>query len=115
MEHIGELIKKGETIILKGYDPVAAQGFTQVPNLILKSGVISAGAKLIYSLLLSYYWNNNKVFPGQGRLSKECGKSQGWVSQQAAELEKKGFLEIQRRGQGRTNIYILTYKVDKKN
>ena len=110
MEPISNIIKE-KTILLKGFDPVAAEGFTQVPNFILKSAKLSAGAKLVYSLLLSYAWHNDSCFPGQERLSKDCGKSQGWVSQQMGELEMEGFLEIQRRGQGKTNIYILTYKV----
>ena len=115
MEQIGNLIKEKEkTILLKGFDPVTAEGFTQVPNFILKSPKLSAGAKLVYSLLLSYAWHNDSCFPGQERLSKDCGKSQGWVSQQMSELEQEGYLEIQRRGQGKTNIYILSYKVTSK-
>lgn len=114
MEHISISLKDKQNIILKGYDPVAAEGFTQVPNLILRSDKLDAGAKLVYSILLSYAWHNDFCFPGQSRLAKDCGKSQGWVSQQMKELEKKGFLEIQRRGQGKTNIYILTYKIKNK-
>ena len=113
MEPIGEIIKE-KTILLKGFDPVAAEGFTQVPNMILKNSKISAGAKLVYSLLLSYAWHNDSCFPGQERLSSDCGKTQQWVSFQMKELEDNGFLEIKRRGQGKTNIYILTYKVEKK-
>ena len=115
MEHISESLKQKEkTILLKGFDPVAAEGFTQVPNLILKSSKVSAGAKLVYSLLLSYAWHNDSAFPGQDRLAKDCGKSQGWVSQQMSELEREGYLEIQRRGQGKTNIYTLSYRVTSK-
>lgn len=113
MKPIGELIKE-KTILLKGFDPVVAEGFTQVPNFILKSSKLSAGAKLVYSLLLSYAWHNDSCFPGQERLSSDCGKTQSWVSKRMTELEKEGFLEIQRRGQGRTNIYILSYKVTAK-
>src|SRR5579859_2758451 len=114
MQSIGELVKE-KTILLKGYDPVAAGGFTQVPNFILKSPKLSAGAKLVKSLLLSYAWNNDSCFPGQERLSNDCGKTQQWVSLQMKELEDEGFLEIQRRGQGKTNIYILSYKVSDQN
>lgn len=115
MEPIGNLVKEKEkTILLKGFDPVAAEGFTQVPNLILKSSKVSAGAKLVYSLLLSYAWHNDSAFPGQDRLAKDCGKTQQWVSLQMGELEKQGFLEIKRRGQGKTNIYILSYRVKSK-
>ena len=112
MEPIKALIQEREkTILLNGFDPVSAGGFTQVPNLVLKNKEISAGAKLVYALLLSYAWHNDSCFPGQERLSNDCGKSQGWVSQQMKELEKQGFLEITRRGQGKTNIYALSYRV----
>jgi hypothetical protein len=110
MEPISNIIKE-KTILLKGFDPVSAEGFTQVPNFILKNVKLGAGAKLVYSLLLSYAWHNDSCFPGQERLSKDCGKTQQWVSFQMKELEDEGFLEIQRRGQGKTNIYILSYKV----
>lgn len=113
MEPIGNIIKE-KTILLEGFDPVAAQGFTQVPNLVLKDPDLGAGVKLVYSLLLSYAWHNNSCFPGQQRMSEDCGMSQGWVSLQMKELEEKGFLTIQRRGQGKTNIYTLKYKITKK-
>ena len=115
MESIKNTVKQKEkTILLKGFDPVATEGFTQVPNLVLKDKELNAGAKLVYSLLLSYAWHNNFCFPGQLRLAKNCGKSQGWVSQQMRNLENQGFLEIKRRGQGKTNIYILTYRIKQK-
>jgi hypothetical protein len=115
MEPITNIVKeKEQTILLRGFDPVAAGGFTQVPNLILKDTELSAGAKLVYSLLLSYAWHNNMCFPGQDRLANDCGKTQQWVSLQMKELGKRNFLEIQRRGQGKTNIYVLSYQVKAK-
>jgi hypothetical protein len=112
MEAIRDIVKEREqTILLKGFDPVAAAGFTQVPNLILKNEKLSAGAKLVYALLLSYAWHNDRCFPGQERLANDSGKTQQWVSLQMRELEKEGFLEIERRGQGKTNIYTLSYRV----
>ena len=113
MQSIKEILKE-KTILLEGFDPIAAQGFTQVPNLVLKNPALSAGAKLAYALLLSYAWNNSNCFPGQKRMSEDCGMSQGWVSLQMKELEEEGFLIIQRRGQGKTNIYTLKYKVKQK-
>lgn len=112
MKPLKEIIEEKEkTILLKGFDPVAAQGFTQVPNLVLKEPELSAGAKIVYALLLSYAWHNDSCFPGQERLAADCGKTQAWVSQQMKELEQQGFLEIQRRGQGKTNVYVLSYRI----
>ncbi len=115
MESIKDIVReKEQNILLKGFDPVAAEGFTQVPNLVLKSPKLSAGAKMVYSLLLSYAWHNNMCFPGQSRLAKNCGRTQGWVSQQMKELEEKRFLEITRRGQGKTNLYCLSFQIEAK-
>ncbi len=112
MKPLGELIQEKEkTILLKGFDPLAAQGFTQVPNLILRNSELTEGAKLVYALLLSYAWHNDSCFPGQDRLAADCGKTQSWVSKRMVELEQNSFLEIQRRGQGKTNIYVLSYRV----
>ena len=111
MEHISVAIEQKRTILLKGFDPVTAKGWTLVPNLVLRESLVSAGAKLVYALLLSYAWHNDYCFPGQDRLGEECGKSQGWVSQQMRELEAKGYLDVERRGQGKTNLYTLKYRV----
>ena len=114
MQHISKLIDEKRNILLKGFDPITAAGYTQVPNLILRKADLSAGAKLVYSLLLSYAWHNDCCFPGQNRLGKDCGKTQGWVSQQMCELETTGYLDIERRGQGKTNLYTLKCRIPKK-
>ena len=111
MEHISVAIEQKRTILLKGFDPVTAKGWTLVPNLVLRESVVSAGAKLVYALLLSYAWHNDYCFPGQGRLAEDCGKTQGWVSQRMRELQARGYLTIQRRGQGKTNIYTLKCRI----
>lgn len=103
-----------QNIVLMGFDPVSAGGFTQVPNFILKQSDLSSNAKVAYGLLLSYAWHNNLVFPGQERMANDMGLSQQSASRAIIELEKKGCLEIQRRGQGKTNIYILHHTVKPK-
>ena len=57
---------------------------------------------------------NNQVFPGQERMAEEIGSSKSTVGRAVQELEEQGWLEIQRRGQGKTNLYILKYKVSGK-
>src|SRR5512134_3446410 len=72
MASIGELLKE-RSIVLKGADALSAQGFTQVPNHVLRSGNITPGGKLAYAMLLSYAWQNDYCFPGQERLAKDMG------------------------------------------
>ena len=100
-----------QNIKLATTDPVALGGFTQVPNFILRDGNLSAGAKVVYSMFLSYAWNNDHCFPGQERLAEDMGMSRSRVTEFVSELERAGMVEIQRRGQGRTNIYTIHFKV----
>jgi DNA-binding MarR family transcriptional regulator len=105
--------KERQNIILEGFDPVSAGGFTQIPNYLLNQ-TFSNNAKVVYAKLLSYAWHNNKVFPGQERMADEIGTSQPTIARALKELEQEGWLEIRRRGQGKTNIYILKYSITPK-
>lgn len=100
-------------IVLQGFDPVSAGGFTQVPNMVLNSKGLSFAAKVVYAKLLSYAWNNDRVFPGQVRMAEEIGSKRSTINKAVKELEEKGWLEIDRRGQGQTNIYTLHHTVRK--
>ncbi|MDB4020166.1 helix-turn-helix domain-containing protein [Planktomarina temperata] len=107
---IGNLIKD-RNIILKGGDVISTGGgFTQVPNFILVSKKVSVGAKLTYAMLLKYAWQNDYCFPGQERLADDIGVTPRSVVNFTKELEKVGFIKVQRRGQGKTNIYELNLK-----
>ena len=105
------LAHKQQTIILKGFDPVTAHGFTQVPNVILENDALSLGAKMCYALLLRYAWQEGSCFPGQDNLAAALGLSRRSVVTFLQELEKSGYVEKVRRGLGRTNVYILHCKV----
>ncbi|MGH7993064.1 MAG: helix-turn-helix domain-containing protein [Limisphaerales bacterium] len=87
-------------------------GFTQVPNFILKDANISVGAKVAYAMFLSYAWHNDSCFPGQDRLAQDMGMTRPRVTQLIAELEAGGLVTIQRRGQGKTNLYTIHFQVN---
>jgi DNA-binding MarR family transcriptional regulator len=106
--------KAEQNILLEGFDPVSAGGFTQIPNHLLNTKDLSAVAKLVYAKLLSYAWHNNLVFPGQETMGEDIGLSKSTVNRGIQELEEKGWLTIQRRGQGKTNLYVLTHTVKPK-
>ena len=115
LRSIGELLREREkTIILKGADILTAEGFTQVPNHILRSKKLSPGAKLAYAMLLSYAWNNEYCFPGQERLSIDMGSGERSVVRYIQELEAQRFIKIRRRGQGKVNIYELNLTAHRK-
>ena len=108
------LADKKQTLLLKGFDPVSAQGFTQVPNIILENANLSLGAKLCYALLLRYAWQEERCFPGQQTLAEKLGSCRRSVVAFLQELEGSGYVEKVRRGMGKTNIYILHCKVKPK-
>ena len=70
--HIGDILKE-RNIVLRGADAATQQGFTQVPNFILKSKKLSSGDKMAFAMLLSYAWQNDYCFPGQETLAEDLG------------------------------------------
>jgi hypothetical protein len=82
------------------------RGFTSIPNYIFGLP-ISSNAKLIYMALLSYAWTNNSCYPGLATLCKDVSLTDKPVTKAIGELCEALLLEVKRRGQGKTNIYIL--------
>ena len=111
MEHIGQhLTNIDRNIRLRNADAASSRGFTQVPNFLLDSNAVSPGAKLAYALLLRYAWQNDYCFPGQQRLAADMGVSTRSVITYLKELEKVAWIVIERRGQGKSNLYELNLK-----
>jgi Helix-turn-helix domain len=115
MDHIRQHLQKVEhNMRINSVDPIAQHGFTQLPNFILRNPDLTANAKTVYSLLLSYAWHNDLCFPGQERLAEHMGTHVSTVSRAIAELENCSLIEIERRGQGKTNFYTINFVVKKK-
>ena len=115
MDHIGQRLNEIEqNMKLNTADPIARYGFTQLPNFILRNPEISVGAKTVYALLLSYAWHNNLCFPGQDRLAEDMGLTRPRVTQLLSELQSFDLIEIERRGQGKTNFYTVNFVVKRK-
>jgi biotin operon repressor len=101
-------------IILKGADVLTAKGYTSVPNHVLVSDRLSPGAKLTYAMLLKYAWQNDCCFPGQERLAQDMGVTRQSANTYVQELQREQFINIQRRGQGKTNLYELNLLATRK-
>ena len=82
------------------------RGFTSIPNYIFGLP-ISSNAKLIYMALLSYAWTNRACYPGLAKLCTDVSLSDKPVTKAIEELSNASLLEVKRRGQGKTNLYIL--------
>ena len=108
MKRVAEVLDRNITII--GADPLTQRGFTQIPNVILKTAKLSGSAKLAYTMLLSYAMQDDQCFPGQDRLGVDMGTSRQSANKYVKELHQKGFINIKRRGQGRSNLYEINLK-----
>ena len=82
------------------------RGFTSIPNYIFGLP-ISSNAKLIYMALLSYAWTNSSCYPGLAKLCHDVSLSDKPVTKAIEELSNASLLEVRRRGQGKTNLYII--------
>ena len=115
MENIGQQLSSAEqNIKLIKADIVTQHGFTQVPNFLFKGSGLSMGAIVVYSKFLSYAWHNNFCFPGQQRIAEELGMGIASINRFVKELEDSSLIEIERRGQGKTNVYNIAFVVQKK-
>lgn len=93
------------TLIIE--DPTLYHGFVQLPKLVLYARNLSRDAKLLYAVLLGYAWQEKRCFPGYGRLCDDMDASENMVRKYMRELEAVHLLSQRRRGQGRTNMYLL--------
>lgn len=115
MDHIrANLEAIEENIRINTSDPIAQHGFTQMPNFILRMPDLSTNAKTAYALLLSYAWYNRRCFPGQERMAEHMGVHVATVSRSIQELEENSLIDIERRGQGKTNLYTINFVVQKR-
>jgi len=89
-------------------DETLRQGFTQIPNAVLRRPEVTPGAKLTYMALLSYAWQEGSCFPGQLRIAEDLGVSSRSVITYLKQLQDAGLLRVKRRGLGLTNVYILS-------
>src|SRR5207245_1726160 len=74
------------------------QGFTQIPNPVLKHPAISYGAKVALGVLLSYAWQEDFCFPAQERLAKDLNCSVRNVQRLLKELKAASFIDWKQQG-----------------
>ena len=112
MKAIKEILEP-DTIIID--EPALRQGFTVVPNFLFGLKELSHGARLTYVLLLKYAWNEGSCFPGVERLARELEVERKSVMRYTRELQNQQLVSIERRGQGKTNVYHLKRWQDRRN
>ncbi len=83
------------------------QGFTQLPNRVLKDTRLSFGARLTYADLLSYAWDKESCFPGQNRIAEDLGTSTRSVRIYLRQLKKYGYISWKQQGLNKPNLYSI--------
>jgi len=81
--------------------------FTMMPNSILSNPDLSSHEVRLWGLLYSYFYGDNKIYPGMARLAKEMNCSDDTVLRARKKLEANGLLSVIRRGHKKTNTYTL--------
>jgi len=99
--------KLGRTVILEDEGLRTLQGFTQLPNAVLKHPTLSFGAKVAYGVLLSYAWQDDFCWPAQQRLAADLSCSDRWVRKLLVELRSAGAIHWKQQGLNSPNVYYI--------
>jgi len=69
---------------------------------------LSDGEKMTYILLKSFAYVGPETFVGEETLARARGSTVSTISRHLQKLIQVGLVKVRRRGQGRTNIWIIT-------
>ena len=86
---------------------ILKQGFTQLPNRVLKDTRLSFGARLTYAVLLSYAWDKESCFPGQNTMAEDLGVSARSIRTFLHQLKEYGSISWKYQGPSKPNMYSL--------
>ena len=87
-------------------DELLAQGFVQVPVLLLRAKGITFGAKLFYCCLL-WYHHRLGYWPGRKAAAYELAVSERSIANYMKELQESGLIEVVRGKQGEVRRITL--------
>jgi len=86
-----------------------ATGFTQISNAILRCyPELSDGEKMTYAVLKSFAYVGPETFVGEATLSRARDITISTISRHLNRLIEVGLVKVRRRGQGKTNIWIIS-------
>lgn len=103
-----KLEREGErTVILQDESLRKLKGFVQIPKVILMHQRLSYGAKMAYSVLLSYAWQDDFCYPAQEAIAKDLGCKARQVRNLLTELKNEKLISWKQQGLNRPNIYYI--------
>lgn len=86
-----------------------ATGFTQINNAVLRCyPELSDGEKMTYAVLKSFAYVGPETFVGEQTLARARDVTVSTISRHLNRLIEVGLVKVRRRGQGKTNIWIIT-------
>ncbi len=106
MDNIGGILKQRfEQIIVE--NEMLRAGFAALPYVVLRDTRLSVGARLAYSVLLSYAWQEEACFAGQQKMANDMGVSERHLRRFLGELEDLGYVRMKRQGLNKPNLYYI--------
>lgn len=97
-------------LIARFENPLLEDGFTAVPNSVIRNFSGSHGAFRLFITLLSFAWQKTLCHPGQNILSEHMGLEHDSITRLTKELVEGGYVSVTRRF-GRSNLYTLKFPV----
>lgn len=81
------------------------KNFTQIPNELISNKDINDGAFRTYTVLKSFKYHKNKVFPSQATLAHIRDKTQRTIINHLKLLKRLKIIDYKKRGYSASNIY----------
>ena len=106
VDRIGSIARERfEQIVIE--NEMLKKGFAAVPYEILLDTRLSIGARIAYSILLRYAWQEGSCFPGQERMARDIGISTRHLRRALAELRTHEYVSWRKLLPGGTNTYTI--------
>ena len=80
----------------------------KLPYMIINDPMLMPTAKLVYAAIAYRVGSNGCCWPGMRRLASDTRLHVNSIVRAVEELELAGWLNVTKRGQGKTNLYRLT-------
>lgn len=84
---------------------VDAPKFSAMPHAVLFDNALSAGARLLYAGLQTYWWKSGECFASHATLGRDFGVSERQIQRYLGELMKAGHIVERRYGRGQSKVY----------
>ena len=83
------------------------KNFVQIANALIRNKEIGNGAFRVFCDLLTYRFNNGRVFPSHNTIAKDIGVDVRTVRNHVKTLKKLGLISWKKQGFSKSNEYII--------